>query len=53
MFGVLEICECGRKFIRGIYPQKKCYVCDAINSCICFEQRTKPIEAEEKEEEGK
>ena len=29
MIGVLEICECGREFLRGIYPQKKCYVCDA------------------------
>ncbi len=30
MIGVLEICECGREFLRGIYPQKKCHVCDAM-----------------------
>lgn len=28
MSGVLETCECGRKFLRGIYPQKKCYICE-------------------------
>jgi len=31
MIGVLETCECGREFLRGIYPQKKCYVCDALD----------------------
>ena len=30
MIGILETCECGRKFLRGIYPQRKCYVCDAM-----------------------
>ena len=28
MIGVLETCECGREFLRGIYPQKKCYICE-------------------------
>ena len=28
MIGVLETCECGRKFLRGIYPQQKCEMCD-------------------------
>ena len=32
MTGVLETCECRRKFLRGIYPQKKCFICDAIDS---------------------
>jgi len=33
MIGVLEICECGREFLRGIYPQKKCYICEiAMNN---------------------
>jgi len=26
--GVLAICKCGREFLRGIYPQQKCYVCE-------------------------
>lgn len=30
MIGILETCECGRKFLRGIYPQKKCEICDAM-----------------------
>jgi len=30
MIGVLETCECGRKFLRGIYPQKKCHICDMM-----------------------
>jgi len=30
MIGVLETCKCGRKFLRGIYPQKKCYICDSF-----------------------
>ena len=30
MTGVLETCECGRKFLRGIYPQKRCFICDAM-----------------------
>ncbi|KKL44543.1 hypothetical protein LCGC14_2364650 [marine sediment metagenome] len=34
MIGILAICECGRKFLRGIYPQKKCYVCDSIEVTI-------------------
>jgi len=28
MIGILETCECGTKFLRGIYPQKKCEICD-------------------------
>ena len=31
MTGILETCDCGRKFLRGIYPQKKCFVCEAIS----------------------
>jgi len=42
MSGVLEICECGRKFLRGIYPQKKCHVCDAITSSIYSKPAPKP-----------
>jgi len=30
MIGVLDTCECGREFLRGIYPQKKCPMCDAM-----------------------
>ncbi len=30
MIGILETCECGREFLRGIYPQKKCEACDAM-----------------------
>ncbi len=30
MTGTLETCECGKIFIRGIFPQKKCYICDAL-----------------------
>jgi len=30
MIGVLDTCECGREFLRGIYPQKKCPVCDVM-----------------------
>ena len=28
MIGVLETCGCGREFLRGIFPQKKCYICE-------------------------
>jgi len=28
MIGVLATCYCGRKFLRGIYPQQKCEICD-------------------------
>ena len=31
MTGTLETCECGRMFLRGIFPQKKCYICDAMS----------------------
>ncbi len=31
MIGILETCRCGRKFLRGIYPQKKCETCDVWN----------------------
>jgi len=35
MIGVLETCECGREFLRGIYPQKKCYICEiAMNDKV-------------------
>ena len=30
MIGVVEMCECGREFLRGIYPQKKCHICDMM-----------------------
>jgi len=28
MIGILETCGCGREFLRGIYPQQKCEICD-------------------------
>lgn len=28
MIGVLAICGCGTEFLRGIYPQQKCEMCD-------------------------
>lgn len=28
MISILEICECGTEFPRGIYPQQKCEICD-------------------------
>ena len=28
MIGVFATCECGGKFLRGIYPQQKCEMCD-------------------------
>ncbi len=30
MIGILDICKCGREFLRGIYPQKKCYICNMM-----------------------
>ena len=26
----LETCECGRKFIRGSYSQKRCFICEMV-----------------------
>jgi len=40
MIGILEICECGREFLRGIYPQQKCEICDAMPP---DEPKKKPI----------
>jgi len=35
MIGVADICiKCGRKFLRGIYPQKKCDFCSVEESFI-------------------
>jgi len=28
MIGILETCGCGREFLRGIYPQQKCEICN-------------------------
>lgn len=28
MIGIFAICKCGREFLRGIYPQQKCEMCD-------------------------
>ena len=36
MIGVLETCGCGREFLRGIYPQKKCYVCTGTQGNLNF-----------------
>lgn len=41
MIGILETCECGRKFLRGIYPQQKCHVCE-----MCINDRDKLGSAE-------
>lgn len=32
MTAILETCKCGKEFLRGIYPQKRCFICDAIYS---------------------
>lgn len=34
MIAAIETCKCGRTFLRGIYPQKKCYICDIGNPII-------------------
>ena len=36
MIGVLSTCKCGNKFLRGIYPQKKCDICNGIKGNLNF-----------------
>jgi len=42
MIGVLETCKCGTNFLRGIYPQSKCWMCEAKNPHVRPEQKIKP-----------
>ena len=36
MIGILETCKCGRKFLRGIYPQEKCEMCNVTKGSLKF-----------------